>query len=244
VTKKLEARKIAFLGSATSSRSLAPFDDPEWEVWATGPGCHNDPAFKSQFERWFEFHDMVDNDPQYGAVIDPGYFEWLAMIGKEKQVYYRPPIYPGLTGIEFPWDELKDKHCGYFLDSTVAWMMAFALEYENPPEIGLWGIDFATDAERMKQRKGTKHFMELFKHKGIPCFVPDVSDMSFDPPPYPSASKLGIKIDNQLSLIIPERQKVEQTLKNLEDQIPATREYLERVKGTIQTLEYFKENWS
>ena len=107
---------------------------------------------------------MAENDPQYGAVLDPGYFEWLQRIVKDgKTVYYRPPIYKGLTGKEFPWDAILKKHNPYFLDSTVAWMFAFAYEYCDVDEIGLFGIDFATDEERRKQRKGTKHFIELFR---------------------------------------------------------------------------------
>ena len=182
---KLGARKVAFLGSSTSSRVFCPFGDSEWEIWATGPGGHNRPEFKNDFHRWFELHDMAENDPQYGNVLDQGYFQWLADIADEKEIYYKPPIYPGLKGNVFPWDEIRSRHCGYFLDSTVAWMMALCYDYCDVDEIGLFGIDFATDAERMKQRKGGKHFMELFKMKGVKITVPDISEMSFDPEPYP-----------------------------------------------------------
>jgi len=245
---KLKARKIAFLGSASSSRSLAPFDDPEWEVWATGPGCHNDPAFKSQFDRWFEFHDMSENDPQYGTVLDANYFEWLQVLGKDKTktLYYRPPIYPGLTGVEFPWDEMVKKHNSFFLDSTVAEMMSFAYDYflDDIDEIGIWGIDFATEPERVAQRPGTKHFIELFRFAGVPCYIPDVSEMSFDPPPYPLDSKLGAKIRNQIMLLTPEKDKTDKLITDLEKQVSELKLHQKRIEGTMQTLNHFKENFT
>lgn len=243
---EISTRKVAFLGSATSSRSMAPFGDPDWEIWATGPGCHLDPNFKSQFHRWFELHDMAENDPVIGAVLDPGYFEWLQKIQREdgKTVYYRPPLYQGLKGELFPWDELKARHCGYFLDSTVAWMMALALDIDGIEEIGLWGIDFATEPERILQRKGAKHFIELFKHKGVKVTIPEVSDMAFDPAPYPDVSQLGKKLANHIALIQPERAKTEKNIEELKAAIVEQEKHLERIKGTMQTLEYGRDNWA
>lgn len=241
---QLNARKVAFLGSSTSSRSLAPFEDKSWEIWATGPGCHNDPNFKSQFTRWFELHDMCDNDPQYGTVLDPGYFEWLQKTAQEKPVYYRPPLYEGLIGHEFPWNDIHPKHSGFFLDSTVAWMMAFLYEFGDVDEIGLWGIDFATEPERVAQRKGTKHFIELFALKGVKCFIPDLSEMAFDPLPYPDVSKMGKKIRNQLNQLVPERAKTEKAITDMEENLRGQREYLSRIQGTEQTLNHFKDNWT
>jgi len=240
---KLNAKKVCFLGSATSSRSLAPFDDPDWEIWATGPGCHNDPEFKGRFDRWFEFHDMAMNDPKYGTVLDPYYFEWLQDVAKEKPVYYKPPLYEGLTGIEFPWDEITAKHSGYFLDSTVAEMMALLYDYgKDVEEIGIWGIDFATDEERQKQRKGAKHFIELFKLAGVPCYIPEVSEMAFDPLPYPMESKLSKKVTNQINLLIPQRESNAKMLSSLEEQVAELKLHKSRIDGTMQTLEHFKEN--
>ena len=245
MTVQLKARKVGFLGSSPSSSSLAPFEDSAWEIWATGPGCHNDPNFKSRFDRWFELHNMADNDPQYGAVIDPGYFQWLQRIADEgKMVYFRPPLYPGMKGELFPWDEILAKHDPYFLDSTVAWMFAFVYEFCDVDEIGLWGVDFATDEERRKQRKGTKHFIELFKLKGIPCYIPDVSDMSFKTAPYPDITPLGKKLDTHMKLLTPEQNSTIKTIQDLRNALEEQEKHLSRINGTMQTLEYFKENLS
>jgi len=244
LTKKLEVRKVAFLGSATSSRLFCPFNDPDWEIWATGPGRQADPAFKTEFNRWFELHDMMENDPQYHTVLDPGYFEWLQAIADEKVIYFKPPLYPGLKGELFPWDEIKEKHSGYFLDSTVAWMLAYCYEFYDVDEIGLYGVDFATDSERRKQRKGTKHFAELFRLKGTKVTVPEVSEMAFDPLPYPEESALSKKLHTHLKLLEPQAAEVQQNMEKAKQALAAERERSEYIRGTMEALLHFKENWS
>ena len=241
---KLGARKVAFLGSSTSSRPFAPFEDSSWEIWATGPGGHVRPDFENDFHRWFELHDMAENDPKLGPVLDAGYFEWLADVATRKKVYYRPPVYKGLTGHKFPWDEIKSRHSGYFLDSTVAWMMAFCYDYCDVDEIGLFGSDFATDSERQKQRKGGKHFMELFKLKGVEVAVPEISEMSYDPEPYPEESAMGKKFHAHLKSLEPVVQEAEAAIAKAKDTIEQQQLHLERVRGTMETLVFFKDNWT
>lgn len=239
----LTAKRVAFLGSSPSSFNSAPYADPTWEIWACGPGAHVKPTFKNNFNRWFELHDMAENDPQYGTVLDAGYFEWLAALAKEKPVYYRPPLYPGLKGETVPWDEMVARHGGYFLDSTIAWAMAYLYDYLEVEEVGLWGVDFATDAERQKQRKGAKHFLQLFRMKGVKVTIPEVSDMSFDPPPYPDLSKLTRKVTSHLQLLEPERSKTEKNIDKLREALLEQEKHLERIKGTTQTLEHVRDNW-
>src|SRR3990167_3287514 len=241
----LKGTKVGFLGSSPSSHFLAPVNDPAWEIWACGPGAHMKPGFNERFNRWFELHDMEENDPQkHDAVLDHGYFAWLQSIVPEKTVYYRPPVYPGLSGDIIPWDEIRAEHSDYFLDSTISWMMAFCYEACDVDEVGLFGIDFATDAERRKQRKGAKHFIELFRHKGVKVTVPDVSELAFDPPPYPEVSQLYKKIQKHISLLDPDRVKTEKMIGELQNALDSRRRHLERVNGTLETLEYAQENWS
>ena len=234
---------MGFLGSSPSSFNSAPYADPTWELWACGPGAHVKSEFKNNFNRWFELHEMSENDPQFGTVLDGGYFEWLQALAGEKTIYYRPPLYPGLKGETIPWDEMAERHGGYFLDSTIAWSMAYLYDYFEVEEIGLWGVDFATDAERIKQRKGTKHFLQLFRLKGVKVTIPEVSDMSFDPAPYPDVSKLAKKVNNHIHLLEPEQVKTETNLKKLREAVIEQEKHLERIRGTMQTLTHFRENW-
>src|SRR5713226_4715918 len=45
--------KIAMIGTAPSSRMLAPFNDPSWKIWACSPGNMN---ALPRVDTWFELH--------------------------------------------------------------------------------------------------------------------------------------------------------------------------------------------
>src|SRR5580698_10373126 len=45
--------KVAMIGTAPSSRMLAPFNDPSWKIWACSPGNMNT---LPRVDVWFELH--------------------------------------------------------------------------------------------------------------------------------------------------------------------------------------------
>jgi len=63
--------KIAMIGTAPSSRMLAPFNDPEWTIWGSSPGNMDLP----RADAWFEIHSnlLFPECASYGAP----YLEWL-----------------------------------------------------------------------------------------------------------------------------------------------------------------------
>src|SRR3954468_23311721 len=48
--KPVAPKKVAILGTAPSSRMLAPFNDPEWQIWSCSPG---NMGCIPRFDRWF-----------------------------------------------------------------------------------------------------------------------------------------------------------------------------------------------
>ena len=239
--------RVAFIGSSPSSRHLAPFDKPEWEIWGCGPAFQDEglPCFPGfppmRWDRWFEIHDMSENDPEFGSVINPNYWEWL--VKQTKPIYYRPPLYKELPGLEFPWDAILDKHGGYFLDSTPAWQMAFAYEYfPNIKEVGLYGIDFADITERQQQKKGCYHFIRLFKLRGVKVHIPEESDMSWEPPPYPDVDPLAKKLSSIENQLMQRHLLAEQTREQYKNAMIQQEADLLRIKGALEQVEYFKGN--
>src|SRR3981189_2150960 len=45
--------KVALIGTAPSSRMLAPYNDPSWKIWACSPGNMN---VLPRVDVWFELH--------------------------------------------------------------------------------------------------------------------------------------------------------------------------------------------
>ncbi len=179
--------KVAFVGSAASSRNLAPFNDPSWQIWA----CSPDNAGKlPRIDLWFELHADLDwpENQQWAG----NYVPWL-----RQQTF---PIFAQdrrfiPNAMVFPYEDLIRRYGCYFFTSTFAWMIAYAME-QGATEIGLFGMDMSTDEEYRKQRTAFHHFMVLAQAKGIKILAPDESDV-LQPPPlygYTEATAMGRKM--------------------------------------------------
>ena len=185
-------RPVAIVGSAPSNRHWTPGNDDkkfavpsphvlgghgdvylhEWEVWAVGT--------IDALERWDVFVDY--HDPlTYGADLK-NYLKWLSE--QTKPIIVFKPHEWAKNPIIYPYDRIVAKYGTYFMTSSVAWMIALAIEI-GAPKIGIFGIDMADTLEYRAQRAGCKHFIELAKAKGIEVIVPPGSDLLFEPVPYP-----------------------------------------------------------
>ena len=231
--------KIAIVGTAPSSRHLAPFANPEWECWLMGPAWA-DEGNPMTWDRWFELHPVAEFDPSV-AKSDPGYLDWLTR--QEKPVYMRPPLDPRIGAAqEIPWDRLHQRYGGYFLDSTVAWMMAFIhADFEQVDEVALYGIDFASQTERAQQKKGCFHFIYLLRERGVTVTVPDQSDMGLEPSPYPYSSRLAAKLMARRKEHEARMKKATDILNTLQGQIPTHQADLIRMDAAIETIKWLEE---
>ena len=80
-------KKICIIGT-TPSRGMAPFDDPEWEVWTIGPGGRDVPGHR--WERLYEIHGAGRNhtwSEDFGE-----YLEFLSKVEPPKRVITIRPI--------------------------------------------------------------------------------------------------------------------------------------------------------
>jgi hypothetical protein len=165
--------KIAILGSAPSSKLLAPYKDPEWEIWA----CSNANGDLPRIDAVFELHDVVEFErmPQLA-----GYMAWL----KEQAVVYmieRLDRYPG--SVVYPKDDMLKMFGPYFFSSSIAWMMALAIS-KKPEALGLFGIDMTANDEYGFQRPGCQYFIQKAHEAGINVIVPPQSDIAQPAPLY------------------------------------------------------------
>ena len=167
--------KVALIGTAPSSRMLAPFDDPSWKIWACSPGNMN---ALPRVDAWFEIHGNMlwPENKHYG---EP-YLNWL-----RQQTF---PIYMQSkqwipSAIPLPMRELVDEFGPYFFTSSFAWMMALAMK-QGAKEIALYGIDMASRDEYILQRPGAYFFFNEAKKRGIKMSAPHESDIMMPPALY------------------------------------------------------------
>lgn len=167
--------KIALVGTAPSSRLLAPYGDPAWDIWVCSPG---NMTGIPRITRWFEIHASMSwpENQQYG----PNYVEWM-----KKQPF---PVYMQSkewvpNAIVYPKDEMVQKFGGDFFTSSFSWMMALAI-HEGASEIALYGIDMASREEYIQQRPGFYFFRREARKLGIKVSAPHESDIMTSPPLY------------------------------------------------------------
>jgi len=188
--------KLAILGSAPSSIGLAPFSDPEFKILACSPGTY---SVLPRCDAFFELHRW-----EPGLIGKPGtqkpWFspEYVAWMGQQNLVwmYDAVPEIPGSRRL--PVEDLEAKYGTYFFTSSIAWMMACAIEDIleerqarkaeglDPVQsvIGLYGVDMSATEEWGYQRAGCQHFCLLAADLGIQIIVPPESDLLRPSPRY------------------------------------------------------------
>jgi hypothetical protein len=222
--------KIALIGTAPSSRQLAPVNDPDWTIWACSPGNMDQIP---RVDAWFEIHSNL-LWPECEAYGRP-YVEWL-----KKQTF---PIYMQdqrlvPNAISLPIQELVREFGRYFFTSSFAYMLAMAIR-AGANEIALFGIDMASKDEYILQRSGGHYFMQLAAMRGITVNVPYESDLA-QPPPlygYADSTPFGRKLHIREQELKGRVHDAEQQLAHLQGAIPF-------LKGALEDMDYIKTLWS
>jgi hypothetical protein len=222
--------KIAIVGTAPGSKFLAPFHDPSWTIWACSPGNINIP----RWDAWFEMHTL-DQEPFLTERRCTDYLEWLkAQTGK---IYIRRP-WPFLPKAHvLPIFAIERKFPPALLTSTVAWMLAFAILEEPPEDIGIWGVDMATDSEWGHQRIGCQALIWEARRRGIKVFVPPESELDVVSSTYGSRkSPMEIKLELR-------RREAQIQRDNAERLVDQNTALIHHIDGFMDGMEYVRKTW-
>jgi hypothetical protein len=167
------ALKVAIVGLSQGTRHLAPWNDPEWEIW----GLAWDVERRYQFHRAFEMHDMADLKATYADLRR--YLEKIAHCSR----LYMVQEYQSVPGsIAFPFDEVEQSVGDYWC-SSIAYAMSLAI-HEGAEEIGLYGIDMKGDDEWGYQKPNMEYLIGFARGRGIKVHIPETSPLcKFTSPP-------------------------------------------------------------
>ena len=147
--------KLAIVGSEEHTRHLAPFDDPEYDIWV-----FNEWANADWCKRWTACLQI--HDPQVYQNLnkkDPKHWEWLQTPhGKPVYMQYLDPQVP--DAVKYPLDEINQKFMANltwegksqkYVRATIAYAIALAL-YLDYDEIHIYGVELTNHAEYRSQR--------------------------------------------------------------------------------------------
>lgn len=169
---------IAILGSHPATVQMAPFDKPDWLIYACSP--HNfEKRQLPRFDAWFEVHIPVAHQTRAFNYLK--YLETLPVVWmRDKESMHH---FPG--AVTYPEDAMKAEFGPFTFTSSIAFMLAMAIkecEKNNIPQIGLYGIMQASPNEYTFQRPGIQNLIWEATKRGIKVIAPDISKL-FEPPP-------------------------------------------------------------
>jgi hypothetical protein len=220
--------KIAIMGTAPSSKMLAPFNDPTWQIWSCSPGNQDIP----RWDAWFEIHSNLlwPECIAYGAP----YVEWLKK--QTKPVYMQDSnLVPNATRL--PIEDLIKEFGRYFFTSSFTYMIAMAIR-AGATDISLFGIDMASKNEYILQRPGGHYFMQKAAERGIKVAVPYESDLA-QPPPlygYSDSTPYGRKVSMR-------EQELNTRINQLETERAKICENITYLRGALEDNDYHKSIW-
>ena len=223
-----ESEQICLLGSAPSSLRLAPFSNPDWAMCGCSPGVY---GVAPRSNAWVELHRYEPGQPWFS----PEYCQFLANYPGPVWMAEKRPEIP--NSIELPLVDLIQKYSPYFFTSSLAYMMAMAIEC-GFKRIGLYGVDMAAATEYKDQRLGCQYFAIIAKAHGIEVGVPPESDL-FRPAPLYGVSEVSHARIKTLARRRELEGRVQQALvaqQNAKDETLFLR-------GALEDLEWVEMDW-
>jgi len=230
--------KIALIGSAPSSIRLAPFADESWAIWGCSPGAY---GLCSRSDVWWEIHRW--EPPAVGKPFDAANVPWFSPEYAEFLRLYPGPVITSQpiasvpNSVALPFQELIEKYGPYHFTSSVAWMLATAIEMK-PKAIGLWGIDMAASSEYAFQRPGCQHFIGLAMQRGIEVILPPESDLMRPTTLY------GVSEYNPMMIKLKARKAELEGRRNAaQNQMAAAQQEVTFLNGALDQNEYILSTW-
>jgi hypothetical protein len=251
-------RKIAIVGSAATTRSQAPFNDPSWEIWCCGGDTSK---VTPRFDRWYETHSLDilldEKDADY-APYQPAHVQQMVEHGPKTFLMQPSPRAPFATPI--PWEAIVDTFDGsVFLTSTPAMMIAHAM-FEGFKEahaagagrilshltIGLFGVEMCSDGEYAYQKAGVLHFMNALAMFDGKAMVPAGTSLEDRPLPYPLnvESPQNMNGRTRMGMFNKALAQIDQHVANLDAQKMAALQQKWHTQGRIDELKHSIMNWS
>lgn len=175
-TRETKPLKIAIVGKAPSSIAMAPYDDPEWEIWTLSNNAQLGEA--KRWDRHVEIHPLAlfRDNPQRKV-----YYDWLCSEPADGRPIYVQEVVPEMpAGVLFPKSRVIDTFGSYF-NNTVSWMICLAL-MEGAKELGVFGVDMACDgqgenSEYAHQKPSCEFYLGWAMGLGVTVTVPDKSPL-------------------------------------------------------------------
>jgi len=163
-------KKLVICGTAPSWQ-LAPFNDPEYEIWILNDMY----SYIPRYDVLFEIHEINHLRKFYirNSVTKKCHLDEMAKLTKPIYMQQHHEAIP--ASIEYPLNEIQEEFGGYFTN-TISYMLALAIKH-GYDHISLFGVNMAGDTEYNTQRPSCEYFIGLARGQGIEIYIPEQSDL-------------------------------------------------------------------
>lgn len=238
-------QRILIVGSAHGWET-APFDDPSWAVWSLSRMYTGIP----RWDAWFEIHpydrlcERLDGETPKPAQERQraDYHRWLS-VNHGKPIFMQE-VHPAVpSSVKYPLEMIKQTFPHPYFTNTVGYMLAYACAMrvahpeDGPKEIGIWGIDMATEEEYQTQRPGVEYWVGVAVGLGIRVTIPEVSDL------VKSRVLYGWGNDELFTKLTYKRDMHGRTIKEADKAIEHAKLTKAQATGAKQTLDWIIDNF-
>ncbi len=232
-------RKIALIGSAPSSIHLAPYQNPEWDIWGCSPGAYPILA-RERVTAFFELHrwepPVIGRGDLQVPWFSPEYCAWMA--GLKVPVWMAEVVPEVPNSVRYPREQMIAEYGPYFFTSSLSYMLAMALMLDDVGEIGLWGVDMSATEEWGYQRAGCHHFLTIAWKRGIKVTLPPESDLLQPPMLY------GIgENDPMAAKLLARKKELEMRLNVAMQNANNAQQEIAFMRGALDDLNYMYATW-
>jgi len=158
-------KKIAVVGRYPYTMDLAPYANPDWQIWVCNGAASTGQA------------------PRYDVCFDPHEYPWDP--ADEGNAFHRdwmraqekPIVLKHLRGecpneVRLPVDQLLESFGRRNFPSTISYMLGMAI-LMAPEEIGAWGVEMAAETEYVHQRASCCWLLGIAEGRGIRVTLPE-----------------------------------------------------------------------
>ena len=166
---KSKLRRLALVGFSNTNRDLAPFDNPDYEIWSLNHSWGME--FLKRCDVYFDLHPHSWIVQAVGkSEPERQHLEWLQQ-PHNFPIYMQEKFPEFPASVRYPIERIRKKYAD-FHTSSLSYMLALAIDM-GYTWIEVYGFDMAADSEYNYQRDSAEYFLGLAMGMGIHIYVPD-----------------------------------------------------------------------
>jgi len=214
-------KKLAMVGFSITNRHLAPFDDPEYEIWSLNHAWGME--FIKRCDVYFDLHPKAWITVSIGkSEPERQHYEWLQQ-PHDFPIYMQEEFPEFPASVRYPIERIRKKYAD-FHTSSLSYMLALALDM-GYKRIEIYGFDMAADSEYNYQRDSAEYFIGLAMGLGVEIYIPDNCPLC--------KGRIYAFNDSSIGL----RQKIEFRKRKLEMDLDAALSRFHNIQGYLDQIE-------